>query len=161
MRSAMWTVGAFLAAAALMPNAGALAQGKPHVEAGMLECKVAGGTGFVFGSTKELTCTFAKSGGTEHYIGTISKFGIDIGQTTQSVISWAVLAPSGEVSARALVGNYAGVTGEVTVGIGVGANALLGGSDKSIVLQPVSVQAQTGLNVAAGIAALSLRVAPH
>lgn len=135
----------------------ALAQGPARVEAGVLNCSVAGGTGFVFGSTKSLNCVLQKAGRDERYSGTISKYGIDVGSTTQSTLSWAVLAPTTQIKAGALAGTYGGVSGEATVGVGVGANALVGGSANSIVLQPVSVQVQQGLNVAAGVASLTLR----
>ncbi|CFX22138.1 conserved exported protein of unknown function [Candidatus Filomicrobium marinum] len=129
------------------------------VEVGVLNCHVSGGSGFIFGSTKRLDCRFQRPGADERYIGKISKYGIDIGSTTQSTIAWAVLAPTSKVNRGALSGNYGGVSGEATVGVGVGANALIGGSSQSIVLQPLSVQAQQGLNIAAGIAALELRPA--
>lgn len=128
-----------------------------RVEAGVLRCEVEGGVGFIFGSTKDLICTFdRKNGPDETYAGTINKFGIDIGVTEKSRIVWAVLAPTADIPPGTLDGRYAGISGEATVGVGVGANALIGGSDDSVVLQPVSVQAQTGLNIAAGIAGLRL-----
>jgi hypothetical protein len=68
-----------------------------------------------------------------------------------------VLAHTSSLPPRSLVGSYGGLSAEATVGVGVGANALIGGSDKSIVLQPLSVQAQQGLNIAAGVASLQLR----
>jgi hypothetical protein len=140
----------------LSQPAPALAQ-TSRVEVGVLNCTVAGGTGFIVGSTKSLSCTFVRQGSDDRYSGTISKFGIDIGTTTKSVVSWAVFAPTAALKNGALAGNYGGVSGEATVGVGVGANALVGGSNKTIVLQPLSVQAQQGLNIAAGIAALELR----
>lgn len=132
--------------------------GAANVEVGVLTCKVSGGVGFVFGSTKDLDCVFGGiSGGKHRYVGSIDKFGLDLGFTGSSYIVWTVLAPSKDVPSGALAGNYGGVSAEATVGLGVGANALLGGSQNSIALQPVSVQAQQGLNVAVGVAALSLR----
>lgn len=130
-----------------------------RVEVGVLHCNVAGGSGFFFGSSKRLWCVFNRPGRDERYLGTISKFGIDVGTTTQSRIAWAVLAPAVDVRRGALDGNYGGVSGEATVGVGLGANALVGGSSRSFVLQPLSIQAQQGLNVAAGVAALRLRLA--
>ena len=127
------------------------------VEVGVLNCSVSGGSGFIFGSTKQLNCVFEGPAGEDYYVGTISKYGIDIGSTSQSVIAWGVLAPTTDLSRGSLAGNYAGVAGEATVGIGVGANAMLGGSSQSITLQPLSVQAQEGLNIAAGIASMQLR----
>lgn len=133
----------------------ALAQAS-RVEVGVLNCSVAGGTGFIVGSTKTLACTFVRPGADERYSGTINKFGIDIGTTTKSVLSWAVLAPTAALKNGALAGSYGGISGEATIGVGVGANALIGGSNRTIVLQPLSVQAQEGLNVAAGVAELQL-----
>jgi hypothetical protein len=144
-------------AAALATLAGTEARAQARVEVGVLTCTVRGGTGFIIGSTKELRCRFNKPGRDEFYYGSISKFGIDIGATQQSAIAWAVLAPTANIPPGSLDGNYGGLTAEATVGLGVGANALIGGSNKSIVLQPLSVQAQQGLNIAAGIAALQLR----
>jgi len=129
-----------------------------HVEAGVLSCKVQGGAGFVFGSSKDLDCVFSgANGGKERYYGSISKFGIDLGFTNQGQIIWTVFAPSADVPAGALAGNYGGVSAEATVGLGVGANALVGGSNDTVALQPLSVQGQQGLNLAVGISQLQLR----
>jgi hypothetical protein len=129
-----------------------------HVQIGVLTCKVAGGPGFVFGSSKDLECKFEGINGLkEPYHGAITKFGIDIGFTGSSYMVWTVLAPSSNVPEGALAGNYGGVSAEATVGLGVGANALLGGFQQSIALQPLSGQVQEGLNIAVGISALSLR----
>ncbi len=146
--------------AALLALAGAStvgAQGPSRMEAGVLTCRVAGGAGFVFGSTKDLSCTFEHQGKRESYTGSISKFGIDVGVTNVSTLAWAVLASTSALPARSLAGTYGGVSGEATVGVGIGANALVGGSSNSIVLQPLSVQSQQGLNIAAGIASMTLR----
>ena len=145
------------AAIAATVIAGGEAQAQARVEVGVLTCTVRGGTGFIVGSTKELRCRFNKPGRDEFYHGSISKFGLDIGATKQSAIAWAVLAPTAKLPPGSLSGNYGGVSAEATVGVGVGANALVGGSNKNIILQPLSVQAQQGLNIAAGIAALQLR----
>jgi hypothetical protein len=145
------------AAACLAVLAVAEAQAQARVEVGVLTCTVRGGTGFIVGSTKDLSCRFNRPGRDEFYHGTISKFGIDIGSTKQSAIAWAVLAPTAKLPPGSLSGNYGGVSAEATIGVGVGANALIGGSSKNIILQPLSVQAQQGLNLAAGIAALQLR----
>jgi len=132
-------------------------QAQARVEVGVLTCSVKGGTGFIVGSTKDLRCTFHKPGRDEYYYGTISKFGIDIGTTQQTAIAWGVLAPTVSLPPGSLQGSYGGVSAEATIGVGVGANALIGGSNRGIILQPLSVQAQQGLNIAAGIAALQLR----
>jgi hypothetical protein len=128
-----------------------------RVKTGMLECDVSGGVGLIVGSRKQMTCTFSPaSGPREAYFGTIGKFGLDIGATSGGRMAWAVYAPTTGGPA-ALAGTYAGASGEATVGAGLGANVLVGGSNRTIALQPVSVQGQTGLNLAVGVAGLELR----
>lgn len=144
-----------LAIAALAAAAPARAA---SVNVGVLTCKVSGGPGFVFGSSKDLDCKFEGiNGAKEGYHGAIDKFGIDLGFTGSSFMVWTVFAPSADVPFGALAGSYAGVSAEATVGLGVGANALVGGSQHSIALQPVSAQVQEGLNIAVGISELRLR----
>jgi hypothetical protein len=131
------------------------------VKVGELTCNVSSGWGFVFGSSKDLHCTFRAGGShrAEHYTGSISKFGVDIGYTEGGILVWGVFAPSSDLRAGSLQGDYAGATAEATVGVGAGANVLIGGLDKSIALQPLSVEGSKGLNVAAGIGAISLHSA--
>lgn len=127
---------------------------------GTLNCDISAGIGIIITSKKDLTCMFtpASPGPREVYVGSISKFGLDLGATSGGEMVWAVFAPSSR-PVGALAGNYVGATAEATVGTGVGANALVGGSDRTITLQPLSVQGQTGLNVAGGVAELRLRPA--
>lgn len=121
---------------------------------------LASGWGFVFGSTHDVNCIFsASSGRVEHYIGQINKFGVDIGYQTGGVIAWAVVAPSTGIARGALAGTYGGVTAGAAVGAGLGANVLVGGFQRSIALQPLSVEGMAGLNVAAGIAEIVLGAA--
>lgn len=128
-----------------------------NTQVGSLTCEVAGGVGFIIGSNKAVTCTFQNSAGElETYTGQIRKFGLDIGATTQGVIVWGVFAPSGRVVRGALAGNYAGGSAEASVIAGLGANALVGGSNRSVALQPLSVSGQTGINLAVGVADLQL-----
>ena len=127
---------------------------------GSLSCNVSGGVGFVFGSSRTLSCLFTGINGTaQRYEGTIRRFGVDIGFTRDSTIVWLVFAP-GSIAPGALGGEYAGPTAQGTVGVGVGANVLLGGSSNQITLQPVSVEGSIGLNAAAGVAAMSLSKSP-
>jgi hypothetical protein len=127
------------------------------VNIGSLNCTVEGGVGLIIGSSKGMQCTFRRAGGgRERYVGTVSKVGIDIGVTGKKYISWAVFAP-GKVKRGALEGGYAGASAEATAGVGLGANVLIGGFEDSITLQPVSIQGQTGLNVAAGITSMRLK----
>jgi Protein of unknown function (DUF992) len=138
------------------------AQAQGGVRVGTLSCNVASGWGFVFGSSKALRCTFAPAPGhSEFYAGTINKFGVDIGYTQGGVLVWAVFAPSANIGPGALSGNYVGATGSATVGVGAGANVLVGGSNRTISLQPISLEGNTGLNVAAGIASITLRYQPQ
>jgi hypothetical protein len=129
------------------------------VKAGVLTCNVGGGSGFVFGSTKELSCTFSGNGRVEHYVGTISKYGVDIGYLKSGVILWAVLAPTHNPPPDALTGDYGGLTAGASAGVGAGANLLIGGSKHEISLQPLSVGGERGVNGAAGIAELTLKPA--
>ncbi len=147
-----------LAAAAFAMPATAAEHG---VKVGNLTCHVASGFGFVFGSSKDLSCTF-KPGNrpAEYYSGSISKFGVDIGYTEDGVIVWGVFAPTSDVRAGALEGDYAGATASAAIGVGLGANVLVGGFDKSFALQPISLEGMKGLNVAAGIGAITLKAAP-
>lgn len=146
-------VGAALAPLALVTQA----QAQTRVEVGVLSCNAKGSTGFIIGSSREVRCRFKRQGRDEYYSGTIDKIGLDIGKTSKAAIGWAVLAPTSNLPPRSLNGTYAGVSAEATVGLGVGANALVGGSKRSFVLQPLSVQAQEGLNIAAGVSQLRLR----
>jgi hypothetical protein len=148
---------AIVAVAALAAPASA----QSAVRVGTLTCNVASGFGFIFGSSKSLNCTYAGVGGQyEHYSGNITKFGADIGYTSGGVIVWTVVAPVAAVRPGSLGGAYAGGTASATVGVGVGANALVGGSNNTIALQPVSIEGNTGLNVAAGVASITLTPAP-
>ena len=128
------------------------------VRAGYLTCHVASGWGLIFGSSREVKCAYSMQPNyTEYYTGSISKFGADIGYLQSAIMMWAVLAPSTNLGQGSLAGYYAGATASAAVGVGAGANVLVGGFKKSIALQPVSVEGQNGLNVAAGVVSLSLK----
>lgn len=144
------------AAAATLLATTSIAQSQSGANVGSLTCNVAGGVGFVFGSSKELSCLFTRTDGkAERYTGSIKKFGVDIGFTKEAQMVWLVFAP-GNIAPGSLAGSYGGATASGTVGVGVGANVLLGGSNKQVTLQPVSVEGSVGLNVAAGIGAVDL-----
>lgn len=137
------------------------AKADARVEIGVLRCTVEGGVGLIVGSSKGMNCVFHHRGVDEHYRGNVTKIGIDIGYTRRTEIAWAVFATTARIPPASLAGRYAGVSAEATVGLGVGANALIGGSRRSVILQPLSVQGQKGLNIAAGVAGLSLRPARY
>jgi Protein of unknown function (DUF992) len=131
------------------------------VKVGALNCEVSGGLGLIITSSKDMRCVFTSANGqSEPYSGTIRKFGLDIGATDSGVLAWDVFAPSVGPERGALAGSYAGIDASATIGAGVGANALVGGSGRSFTLQPLSIQAQTGLALAAGVAELTLRPGP-
>jgi hypothetical protein len=150
-----------VAAAGLALVASAPAHAQSGVRVGVLTCNVASGWGLVFGSSKEVNCVFSRDGrDLAHYQGHIDKFGVDVGYTAGGVMVWAVFAPTDGPPPGSLDGTYGGVTASATAGVGVGANLLIGGSDRSISLQPLSVEGNTGLNVAGGIAGLRLHYLP-
>jgi hypothetical protein len=145
-------------AAVLLIAAALPAEAKSGVNIGSLSCTVEGGVGLIIGSSKDANCVFQKTNGRrERYRGNISKLGIDIGVTDKSYIRWLVFAP-GQVGRGALAGSYGGASAEASAGLGLGANVLIGGFKRSIALQPVSVQGQTGLNLAVGISRLKLKL---
>ena len=148
--------GLFLAPlATISPSAAAVS-----AKAGVLTCHVDSGWGFVFGSSRALQCVFSGNGRNEHYSGTIAKFGIDIGYLQSGVIVWGVFAPATNVAPGSLAGDYGGATAGASVGVGAQANVLIGGSNQSLSLQPVSFEGDKGLNIAAGIAAITLKFQP-
>ena len=139
--------------------AGACAQQpRPRVQIGVLECRGGASVGFIVGSVTNLGCVLRIDGLPEdRYIATIRKVGVDLGITQESALAWGVYAPVARLGPGDLAGTYAGAQGSASVGVGVGGNVLVGGSDNSIALQPLSVQGQVGLNVAAGLESLELR----
>lgn len=130
------------------------------VNVGVLKCTVDGGIGMILGSSKDMKCHFAPAGGApeEIYKGKVIKIGIDIGVTEKSHITWIVFAP-GKVNPGSLAGVYVGATADAAIGVGLGANVLVGGFEKSIALQPLSIEGETGLNVAVGIGEVELHAA--
>jgi hypothetical protein len=127
---------------------------------GLLRCEVSGGLGLIITSTKEISCTFTSDHGhSEHYYGKIRKFGLDIGATNAGILEWDVFSATEGPRRDALAGEYAGADASATFGAGLGANALVGGSNRAFALQPLSIQGQTGLALSAGVESLTLRPA--
>jgi Protein of unknown function (DUF992) len=147
-----------IAVASLVASfASASALPQPQFRAGILQCQGGQNVGFVVGSTASLECVFQSEGRRpEPYIATVHRFGLDLGITDQTRLTWAVNAPAGRVARGDLAGNYGGVGANASVGVGGGGNFLVGGPQNSYALQPISVQGQTGLNVAAGVANIEL-----
>jgi hypothetical protein len=148
----------FACAAALLTTLVAAPAGAGQVKLGLLSCDIDGGTGYVVTSHKGLSCTFkpSRGGGKETYTGIISKLGVDLGVTHQGTLEWAVLALSRDYDDGQLAGTYFGVNAEASVVTGGGANLLAGGFRRSFTLQPLSVQAQTGVNLAVAVTSLEL-----
>jgi hypothetical protein len=136
----------------------ASANAMPPVRAGILQCQGGQNVGFVVGSVTSLECVFQSEGRRpEPYVATVRRIGLDLGITAQTQFTWAVSAPNSRLGRGDLAGNYGGVGANASVGIGGGGNLLVGGPANSYALQPISVQGQTGLNVAAGVAGLELQ----
>ncbi|MHB2263837.1 DUF992 domain-containing protein [Aliihoeflea sp. PC F10.4] len=148
---------ALLGASAIIP---AHAQ-DTRTEAGLLECVIEGDVGAILGSSRDMECVFNPSDGAPQtaFVGVVNRYGLDIGVTSESIMQWAVLMPATITltPGEALSGDYVGASAEATAVIGGGANVLVGGSQQSVMLQPLSVQAQTGLNLALGVTEFRLR----
>jgi len=147
--------GAVFAAALAMP---ALAQQSGGTKVGLLTCKTSASLGLIIGSHQRIRCSFAPDNGPpENYEGHINRLGLDLGVKGGGIMTWAVFAPVNGYHHGALAGTYVGGSGSASFGVGVGANALVGGSHRSIALQPLSVEGNVGVNLALGIAGLKLR----
>jgi hypothetical protein len=151
-------IAAALAAAVLTAAAATAAQAETRVQVGRLSCSVDGGVGYIIGSDKDMTCKFIRKGQkTEIYQGNIKKLGLDVGYTGEQQIEWLVFsASSTSVGKGSLAGTYVGGSGSASLGAGLGANWLIGGSKKGFALQPWSVQGQTGVNLTWAFAGLTL-----
>ncbi len=149
-----------IGAAAVEMTATIPADAQPRrVQVGSLACSISAGVGLVVASQRNVSCNFQPDNGPpEVYTGTMTRVGVDVGFTTGGAMVWGVFADTNRYAGM-LSGTYAGATAEATAGAGLGANVLIGGSNRSVALQPLSVQGQVGLNVAAGIGALELHLA--
>jgi len=133
---------------------------QPYNRAGMLSCTTAPTIGLIIGSQQAMRCEFRPERGTpEYYSGVMSRIGLDLGITAGGQMAWAVLMSSQVPTRSGLTGTYVGGSGDIALGIGVGANLLIGGNNASVALQPLSVEGQVGLNLALGVASLQLRPA--
>ena len=147
-----------LLALALVAAIPAPASAQSQSEAGTLNCQLRPTIGLIIGSRQRMSCVFtiANTGRRETYEGRITRLGLDIGISAGGRMVWLVRARSARLPPRALTGLYVGASGDIALGVGVGANALIGGSDKSVVLQPLSLEASVGVNLALGVAGLRL-----
>jgi hypothetical protein len=142
-----------------MLGSGPLPQG---VKIGVLTCQKSTNVGLIVGSHQTLACQYVPDTGglSENYRGSINRVGLDLGITAVGQLAWAVYAPTRVPQRGSLAGSYAGATGQASLVVGVGANFLLGGSDNTVALQPLSVEGQVGFNLALGISNLQLWPSP-
>jgi hypothetical protein len=145
-----------LFAAAAAPS---VAQTPAWTQAGVLRCTVNPSIGFIIAGHQSMECIFRQTGTNvmQRYEGAINTVGIDIGVSAGGVLAWAVFAPTKGIPAGALAGEYVGASGDVGIGLGAGANVLIGGSNRTVALQPVSLEGSVALNVALGVSMLKLR----
>jgi Protein of unknown function (DUF992) len=156
------TFSALCLGAIFVPMHTAVAETKTRIQAGVLECSGPGGWGAIIGSKKEFDCLFSNTRGEAigKYKAKVLKIGLDIGYTGKTALQWAVLGPANKVGGSyvpgSLEGDYAGIGADASVGVGLGANALIGGGKDSLALQPLSTQVSTGISIAAGVQTLVL-----
>lgn len=153
---------AALAAASALALPLATSPAAAAVKVGTLGCHSDGATGFIIGSSEDLVCEFTPAGGgaREVYAATLDTFGLDVGVTGRTVMTWAVVMPDGSsYSQSGLTGTYVGASADASALVGGGANILVGGSNDSYMLQPISVQAQEGINAAIGVSKFTLQPA--
>jgi hypothetical protein len=127
------------------------------IRQGLLTCQTSASVGLIVGSRQRLRCQFKSDNGfTQNYVGAINRLGLDLGVTAGGIMTWAVLASTANIPSGALAGRFVGASGDISLGVGAGANVLVGGTRKSISLQPLSLEGQVGVNLALGIAGMTL-----
>jgi hypothetical protein len=139
----------------------AAAQAPQGTAAGVLSCKLAPSIGLIFGSQQRMACRFTPNGPypPEAYLGVMNSIGLDIGITAGGAMAWGVITPNAGPMRGKLAGKYVGASGSIGLGVGVGANVLVGGSNRSISLQPLSVEGTVGINLSLGVSGLTLTLA--
>ncbi|MCC0010984.1 MAG: DUF992 domain-containing protein [Hyphomicrobiaceae bacterium] len=158
-RTTIFFTSAVIALSMLFHTPAAMAQ-DAKVKVGTLTCQGQGKVGLILGSKETLNCTFKSAGSKKvwHVDGTITNVGLDVGIKGKSIMVWGVLGSTTGFAGDALNGNFVGAAADASLGLGAGAKVLVGGNNDSVVLQPLSVQGQTGINLAVGVAGLKLRV---
>jgi hypothetical protein len=148
-----------LAGGALLGLTVAPATAQNGVKAGLLSCKTGPSVGLIVGSRQHMHCRFDPDNGghSESYSGTITRVGLDVGIRGGGVMGWVVYAPTTAVRHNALIGHYVGASGDVSLGVGAGGKLLVGGSHHTVSLQPLALSGQVGVNLALGVAGLTLR----
>ena len=128
-------------------------------QVGVLTCRLNPSIGFVIAGHQSMECTYQPAGPfpPQLYQGALNMVGLNIGVTAGGILSWTVFAPTTGMPAGALAGEYVGGSADVGLGLGAGANVLVGGSGRSLALQPLSVEGSIAVNVAVGVSMLKLR----
>jgi hypothetical protein len=128
-------------------------------QVGALTCRLNPSIGFIIAGHQSMECTFQPAGPfpPQAYQGAFNIVGLDVGVTAGGILSWTVFAPTTGFPAGALAGEYVGASGDVGLGVGAGANILLGGSGRTFALQPLSIQGSVAFNIALGVSMLTLR----
>ena len=139
--------GAVLASFALAGEAKAPARVK-RVNSGILSCTAGGGTGHIVTSTKSLSLPLSTlRGGRRSIVARPYRLGRAGHQPRTRRPARSAVTMAGSVQARRNLGRR----------LRGWRDALIGGWRRGVILQPLSVQAQKGLSIAAGIEALALR----
>ena len=157
-----WRTTAFksagLAAIVALAPIGAMAQNSTQV--GTLACDVSAGLGLFVVEKQTLSCVFTQDSGAENYVGSIDEFGVALGEVKAGHLVWGVLAAASGLPKGALDGTYTGIGANASIGLGAGANVLVGGSERTLSLQPISVEGEAGINIAGGVTTVKLTHAP-
>jgi hypothetical protein len=138
------------------------AQARQRVEVGMMVCTLSPGIGALIGSRRRMACRLDLFSGqrSENYAGTITRFGVDVGATAGGILTWRVFTRTRASGPGTIAGNYIGVSGDASLGIGGGAKILIGGSRRSTMLQPLALVGNVGMNLALGVTGMTLRYSP-
>jgi hypothetical protein len=140
----------------------AQAQAQPWTQVGSLVCKVNPSVGFIIAGHQPMECTYTPSlapAPPQYYDGAINTVGLDIGVSAGGILAWGVFAPTKGLPDGALAGEYVGASGDLGFGVGAGANVLLGGSGRTIALQPLSLEGSIAVSAVLGLSSLKLRPA--
>jgi hypothetical protein len=146
-------------AGAQTPGPSPVLSAAPWTQVGVLTCRLNPSIGFIIAGHQSMQCNYAPagSGPPQAYEGAINTVGLDVGVTAGGVLAWTVFAPTQGAPAGALAGEYVGASGDVGLGVGAGANVLVGGSGRTFALQPLSLEGSIAVNITLGVSMLKLR----
>jgi Protein of unknown function (DUF992) len=152
---------ASLIVASIAVGPSAAQQPSSYARSGVLNCTMSPSIGFIIGSHQTVACRFDPHHGVpERYVGALTTLGLDIGITAGSLMGWAVLLSTTDPYPGVLAGTYVGASGDIAVGVGAGANLLIGGSNRAVALQPISIEGPVGIDLTLGVSGLELQFVP-